>query len=107
MCACMGTGGDGNTITKGCLYSCQAIRTHNTLTSACVVRAYAMETLSVCVRLELVERASMSTVGMVWTCARVCTLSVDENDMCVCVVAWCSYTQGQRCYTMFSGSPGQ
>ena len=49
MCACMGTGGDGNTITKGCLYSCQAIRTHNTLTSAYVVRACATETLSVCV----------------------------------------------------------
>ena len=79
MCACMDTGGDGNTITKGCLYSCQAIRTHNTLTSAYVVRTCAMETLSVCVCLEL----------------------------CVCVVAWCSYTQGQRCYTMFSGSPGQ
>ena len=85
MCACMGTGGDGNTITKGCLYSCQAIRTHNTLTSSYVVRACAMETLSVCVCLELLEHASTSTVGMVRTCACVCTLSVDVYHMCVCV----------------------
>ena len=91
MCACMGTGGDGNTITKGCLYSCQAIRTHNTLTSAYVVRACATETLSVCVCLELLQRASTSTVGMVWTCARVCTLSVDVYRMRVCVcVCVCS-----------------
>ena len=72
-------------IIKGCLYSCQAIRTHNTLTFAYVVRAYTMETLSVCMCLELLECASTSTVGMVWTCACVCTLSVDAYRMQVCM----------------------
>ena len=38
--------------------------TQNTLTSAYVVRACAMKTLSVCVCLELLERASTSTVGV-------------------------------------------
>ena len=57
-------GGDGNTITKGYLYSCQAICcAHDTLTSAYIVCEYAMEMLSVCVCLELLEHSS--TVGMV------------------------------------------
>ena len=52
-----------------------------------VVRACATEMLSVCVHrcFKLLERASTSTMGMVWICARVCTLSVDEYHMCVCV----------------------
>ena len=44
------------------------------------------DTYSVCVCLELLERASTSTVGMMWTCARVCTLSVDA-----CVYVSCVY----------------
>ena len=49
---------------------------HNTLTSAYVVRAYAMETLSVrvCLYIGRVVGARVHVYCVVWTCVRVCSV---------------------------------